>query len=326
MRKKQTTTKKGDVAGKESLSVVLSFRNEEEVIPELISRLDKVLCTEDIDYELIFVNDDSTDGSLEILRDYAERTSRVKVVNMARRFGQSECVLAGMKYATGDAVLYIDTDLQDPPEIIPELLNKWRAGADVVYTVRTKRQGEHPFKMWLTRQAYRAINAFSEVDLPVESGDFRLIDRKIRDLLLKFPETDAYIRGLVRWVGYRQEPVYYERAPRTSGECHFPLFTSAGPAKTFFAGLTSFTSAPVYFIFATGAIASVLSALGLLLIGIIALFSAVSKTVALVFFLIFLWGTGLFALGFVGIYVARTYKDVRQRPRFIVRDTIGFTD
>ena len=305
------------------ISVILSFLNEEDVLPELIKRVVDVLSNEPEDYEIIFVNDDSTDRSLELLMDARAANSRIKIINTSRRFGMVECILAGIKHANGDAVVYLDTDLQDPPEVIPKLLEKWRNGADVVYTVRTKREGENPIKMWLTRQAYRVIGSISEIDLPVDSGNFRLINRKICEQLLQLNEVEPYLRGLVRWIGFRQEVVYYKREARFAGDCHVPLF-GTGPAKEFMAGLTTFSVAPIFFVLGFGFTVTILSFAALAVILLSGVAGGLSGLAAFVIFLFFLWGSLLFAIGFVGVYVTRIYKDVRGRPRYIIKDTIGF--
>ncbi|MDA0654604.1 MAG: glycosyltransferase family 2 protein [Proteobacteria bacterium] len=210
----------------ERISVVLSLRNEEEVIPELVRRLEAALSALPLDYELIFVNDDSTDRSLDILREHAVGNPRVKVLTMSRRFGVFECTLAGIDYASGDAVVFMDADLQDPPEVIPQLVDKWRDGADMVYTVRTRRLGEHPLRMWFTRAAYRVIGAISEIDLPVEAGDFRLLSRRLVNEVVRLKESDPYLKGLVTWVGFNRAAVPYVREPRAAGTTHNPLFRS----------------------------------------------------------------------------------------------------
>ena len=314
------------VEGKTQLiSVVLSFRNEHGVIPELIRRLVAVLSALPMEYELIFVDDDSTDQSLDLLREHVRENYRIKVITMSRRFGVAECVLAGMKCASGDAVVYMDADLQDPPEVIPRLVEEWRGGADVVYTVRTQRHGENPLKVWVTRAAYKVIQAMSRLDLPIDAGDFRLVSRRVLKEFEQLTETDPYIRGLVRWVGFRQVPVYYERAPRAAGEAHFPVLRSWGPAKLFLTALTSFSEVPLYAMFVVGFIATMASVIGFVAVKVIALFdSSTSTWTDLVLFLLFLWGTLLAALGLVGIYVSRIFNDVRRRPRYIVKDTIGF--
>src|SRR4029434_8581223 len=170
------------------VSVVLSFRNEAENIPTLISRLSAVLVSQEVDYELLFVNDASTDQSLSVLLAERERNPRVKILNMSRRFGVAEGVMAGMASAGVDAVVYMDADLQDPPEVIPLLLDRWRDGADVVHTVRTRRLGENTLKITATRLAYRLIHSTSTIDLPVDGGDFKLLSRRAADHLLRLPE------------------------------------------------------------------------------------------------------------------------------------------
>jgi glycosyltransferase involved in cell wall biosynthesis len=295
------------------VSVVLSFRNEAENIPVLVARLAAMFATQSVDYELIFVNDASTDRSLEVLVAERQRNPRVRVLNLSRRFGVAEGVLAGMSAAAGDAVVYMDADLQDPPEVIPELLARWRAGADVVHTVRTRRHGENATKMFATRIAYRIIQYGSSIELPVDAGDFKLLSRKAVNRLLELRETDPYLRGLVVWLGYTQVLVPYERDARHAGRTHFPFF-SRNPWKTFALGLTSFSFMPIYACVALAAL-GVLAAVGLLV--------AASPIIALV---VFLWAILMAAVAVVGIYVIRIYKDVRGRPPFIVDSHIGFDD
>ncbi len=292
------------------ISVVLSFRNEADNIPTLIARLDKMFSSQPVAYELIFVNDDSTDRSLEILLKERERNPAVKVINMSRRFGVAEGVLAGMTAARGDAVVYMDADLQDPPEIIPALLDKWRQGADVVHTVRTHRKGESPLKMWATRLAYRVIQSGSAIELPVDAGDFKLLSRPAVNQLLQVRESDPYLRGLVVWLGFNQVFVPYERDARHAGRTHFPFF-SKNPWKTFVVGMTSFSFLPIYVCFALAVIGLAWSFFLLILSG--------PLLAALTFF----WATTLAAIGGLGIYLIRIYKDVRGRPQFIVKSTVG---
>jgi len=295
------------------VSVVLSFRNEAENIPVLVARLTAMFAGQGVDYELIFVNDASTDRSLEVLVAERQRNPRVRVLNLSRRFGVAEGVLAGMSAASGDAIVYMDADLQDPPEVIPELLARWRAGADVVHTVRTRRHGESPTKMFATRIAYRIIQYGSSIELPVDAGDFKLLSRKAVDRLLQLRETDPYLRGLVVWLGYTQVLVPYERDARHAGRTHFPFF-SRNPWKTFALGLTSFSFMPIYVCLA-------LSAMGALTAAVL-LFTASSMAA----FFVFLWSLLMAAVAVVGIYVIRIYKDVRGRPPFIVESRIGFDD
>src|SRR5262245_50138562 len=184
------------------VSIILSFRNEQEVLPELIERLKTALESVPIDYELMFINDDSTDGSRALLEGRAQTDPHIKLINMSRRFGVAECVLAGMARSRGDAVIMMDTDLQDPPELLPELIKKWREGADVAYTVRTRRAGEPQYKLVLTRWAYHVINWVANTNLPIEAGDFKLLSRRVADELVHLNEKDPYLRGLVTWLGF----------------------------------------------------------------------------------------------------------------------------
>lgn len=309
------------------LSVVLSFRNEAEVIPELIDRLDAAITGAGLDYELVFVNDASTDRSLAILEERRATNPRIKILNMSRRFGVAPCVMAGFHYARGDAVVYMDTDLQDPPELIPALVEKWRAGADVVYTVRTGRRGESRAKLALTRAAYRVIQRLSSIDLPVEAGDFRLLSRRVVDELLRLGEQELYMRGLVTWVGFRQEAVPYERQPRAGGVTHFPLLGSMGPITTFVAGFTSFSHAPLVLSLLLGVAFGGLAKLAIL--GMIVAWgigAPPSAAAVLVAIGVLCWATLLFGIGVLGLYVARIHREALGRPRYIVESAIGFEE
>lgn len=309
------------------VSVVLSFRNEEEVIPELISRLHKVLKSLPTDYELIFVNDDSTDLSLELLMKHRKQDKNIKIINMSRRFGVAPCVMAGFRYAKGDAVIYMDTDLQDPPELIPTLLQKWQEGADVVHTTRTKRKGENAFKTWLTRQAYKAINFISDIDIPENTGDFKLLSRRVVDKVVQLNEYDPFMRGLVRWVGFKQVQVFYEREPRFAGKTHFSLWRSIAAEKEFIRGITSFSAVPLYFALVIGFIVS-LGALVYLIYTLITELMGVHSPgwSAIMAAMLFLGGVILFTIGILGVYVGRIHHAVQNRPNYIVESAIGFEE
>jgi dolichol-phosphate mannosyltransferase len=305
------------------LSIVLSFRNEAAVIPELVSRLERALAPLAIEYELVFVNDASTDDSRGLLTGMRAARRRLRIINMSRRFGPSACAIAGLAFARGAGVVLMDADLQDPPELIPELVERWRAGADVVYTVRTKRQGESRLKMFGTRVAYRLVRAMSDIDLPVEAGDFRLLNRRVVDALLALPERTPYLRGLVTWVGFTQVPVYYERQPRFAGRTHFP-WSTATPWRTFVAGLTAFSSLPMIGLLPIGlAICLVSVAAAVLLFVKGSGGDAVRIDRWLLVAVAFLGGFQIASLGIVGIYLARVHDDVRGRPRYIVESIIG---
>jgi dolichol-phosphate mannosyltransferase len=307
------------------LSVVLSFRNEEEVLPELVRRLQQAAAGLPADCEFIFVNDASTDRSLELLTQAARADARLKIVNLSRRFGVVEGFLAGMGYAHGGAVVTMDSDLQDPPELIPELVDKWLAGWDVVYTVRTARAGESRMKTFLTRQAYKLIRMAANEDLPVEAGEFRLITRRVLDEVLKLNENDPYLRGLVWYMGFKRTPVFYKRAARAKGQTHFPLLRSKGPLLTFASGLTSFSVLPLVAFVAMGLGLTCLAALAALVLCAMKLAATyVAGWCWIVTALAFFSGLQLMGIGTVGLYLGRVYRDVRNRPRFLVADTVGF--
>lgn len=312
-----------DRAGRVLISIVLSFRNEAETIRPMIKRLDAALSGEQADYEIIYVNDASTDASLSVLLDERSRNPRVKVLNLSRRFGVAEGVLAGMAAVNGNIVVYMDADLQDPPELIPVMLAKWRAGADVVHTVRTKRHGEHPLKMWATRVGYRAIQFGSTVELPVNAGDFKMLSRHVVEHLLTLRESDPYLRGLVAWIGFNQTFITYEREARHAGNTHFPFF-SRGPWKAFLVGFSSFSFMPVYL---SGIMAVVGFLLSLVLTGaglvMMLTGSANGQTLLIAGGIGLLWATAVGSVAAVGLYVVRIYNDVRRRPPFIVASAIG---
>jgi dolichol-phosphate mannosyltransferase len=232
-----------------------------------------------------------------------------------------------MQIARGDAVVYMDTDLQDPPELIPTLVARWREGADVVYTVRTSRQGESVWKMRVTRAAYRAIQLASDIELPIEAGDFKLLSRRVVDQLIALGEQDLYVRGLVTWMGFRQVAVPYERQPRGAGEAHFPLLRSWGPISSFVAGVTSFSHAPLIAFLLLGLAGVALSMLALALLLLAGVVGAAASSIAwLVAFGLLLWSTLALGIGVIGLYLARIHREVLGRPRYIVESAIGFDE
>jgi dolichol-phosphate mannosyltransferase len=313
-------------ANHSSLSVVLSFRNEEENLSELIHRLHKSLQPLGLDYEFVFVNDASTDGSLELLTAKSKEDCHVKIINMSRRFGGGECLLAGMKYSQGDAVVFMDTDLQDPPEVIPQLVERWREGAEVVYTTRLTRDGENAFKMWVTKLAYRFLRKVSDVDLPVDSGDFKLLSRRVVSELVKMNEPDPFLRGLVPWVGFKQVPVLYHREKRFAGETHFPLYRS-GPVKAFLCGLTSFSHVPLHFLLVVGLVTFFAGSLFLAAVfGFSILQGAWQASNGMMAMILFLGGGQLLGIGILALYLGRIYREVRKRPNYIIESRVGFEE
>lgn len=304
------------------LSVILSFRNEETNIPELVKQVSAAANSiEALSLEFVFVNDDSTDRSLELLRDL-QRTYPIRIVNMSRRFGVTPCVLAGFENARGDIVITMDSDLQDPPTLIPEMVARYRAGAEVVHTTRTHRDGESAFKMWVTKRAYRIINYFSDIHLPENTGDFKLLSRRVVKQMLRLSESDPYMRGLSVWVGFNQDFVLYRRQVRFTGTTHFPLL-SRGPVTEFVRGLASFSAAPLYFALLTGFTTTALS-VGLVIYALIAklIGTAVQGTSGILIAISFFSGIILFTIGLIGLYVGRIYNEVKGRPRYIVKEVI----
>ena len=240
------------------ISLVFSFRNEEKNLPILVQRIESTLNKlENWKYELIFVNDASDDNSENVLQDL-QKKHPITIINMSRKFGNVPCVIAGFKHANGDVIIYMDSDLQDPPEVIPNLLEEYDNGADVVHTIRTKREGENKIKLFITKIAYKIINYLADIPLPIEAGDFKLISKKALNKILDQNEFRPYIRGLSVWVGFNQEYVEYVRESRFDGKTKFPLL-SAGPFNQFISGITAYSLKPLYFGIIVGMISIIFS-------------------------------------------------------------------
>lgn len=314
------------------ISVVLSFWNEADVLPELIRRLRAAFAGlleagEIGAYELIFVNDASTDRSEWILRDAARGRDDLKLINMSRNFGVSPCVIAGMLHARGDAVIYMDADLQDPPELIPELVRVWKSepDVDVVHTVRKSRAGETRLKLAITRLGYAILRSVSTIDLPLEAGDFKLLSRRAVELVSQFREKRPFLRGLVCWIGFEQRIVHYHRQPRFAGRTKFRVLGLKVIRNFIDSAVISFSDVPLKASTALGALFSCGSLLYMLwmLGGWLAGAEAPgwSATLAAV---LFLGGVQLLSIGILGTYVASIFLEAKGRPNFIVRDTAGF--
>jgi len=314
------------------ISVVLSFYNEESVIPELLSRMRAVfsaLMEAQIigAYELIFVNDNSNDRSEALLRAEVAQGD-VVLVNMTRNFGVSECVMAGLNQSTGDAVIYMDADLQDPPELIPKLIEAWQADPEVgvVYTTRTRRKGEHFLKMWITKLGYRLINLISDIDLPADSGDFKLLSRVVVDRLLELKEDKPYMRGLVSWVGYKQVQVFYEREARFDGRenTKMPVLSKRVLYYWLDRALISFSDAPLKAILLLGL---VLSCVSLSYIGVIIVQKIMGWYVpgwpALMSAILLSGGIQMMMLGFVGLYVGAIFRETKRRPQYLIKEVVS---
>ena len=302
------------------LSVVFSFRNEEGNIKELVNRinisLEKLI---NWNYELIFVNDNSTDNSESILLELQKKYP-IRIINMSRNFGVDPCVLAGFRNAKGDAIVYLHTDLQDPPEIIPDLIKKHEEGFDVVHTVRTKRKGESKFRMLVTRIAYLLINILSDINLPIEAGDYKLISRKALDKILNQREFRPYVRGLSVWVGFKQTFYKYERQARGSGKSKMPLL-SEGPVTDFVNGITSYSLKPLYIGIFFGFLSIIISVL-LIIYAFYLKFNnlAVPGSTSIIIAVSFFSGILLFTLGVMGIYLARIFEQTKGRDQYVIKE------
>jgi len=316
------------------LSVVFSFRNEEETLPELIDRTTAMLRSlEDAGElsgsEIIFVDDDSVDRSAAIIRERADRDPRIRMVTTSRRFGVSPCVLAGMQYAVGDAVVYLDADLQDPPELIPELVRAWRSGGDVdvVHTQRTARDGETWLKLSITRLGYFLLQRLSSIPIHREVGDFKLLSRRAVDHLLQLKEANPFLRGLVSWIGFKQVIVPYERHERFAGVTKFPILDSKVIANFLNSALISFSDAPLKLSLGLGVITFVMAAAYAVFI-VIAKFCGMTVPGYAALTIILLVSLSLQAIfhGVAGLYLYAIFLETKNRPRYLIRETFGFED
>jgi len=306
------------------ISIVVPCFNEEEVIRHTYRRLLEILEVDTSeDYELVFVDDGSRDDTLTVLRALQSGDSRVRVVALSRNFGHQVAVTAGLEHAAGDAVVLIDADLQDPPEVIGEMLTRWRAGVDVAYGMRIERQGETPFKLWTAKTFYRLINRVSDIAIPLDTGDFRLMDRKVVDALLDMPEKDRFIRGMVAWLGFRQEAVRYCRSARLAGETKYPLRKMLRFATD---GIFSFSLVPLRIAGSMGLATAALAMLGVLYALVLRMLTHVWVPGWTLLFIAcsFLGGMQLVFLGVLGEYVGRVYGEVKRRPLYVVRERMGF--
>ena len=306
------------------LSVVAPCFNEEAVLRETHRRLVATLeAVPDLDFELVYIDDGSRDATLNVLRELQHADARVRVLALSRNFGQQMAVTAGLAEAAGDAVVVIDADLQDPPEVIPQMLDRWREGADVAYGVRTKREGETRFKRWTASAFYRLLACLTDISIPLDTGDFRLMDRTVVNAFLAMPERDRFVRGMVAWLGFRQEPVPYRRAARVAGETGWPLRNMLRLATD---GLVSFSLLPLRLATWLGLLAAGLALSGIVYALVLRLCTAVwvSGWTSLLIAVLFLGGVQLLMLGLLGEYVGRIYGEVKHRPLYLVEERLGF--
>lgn len=321
-----TTNGRRPDSSRPTFSVVAPVYNEEQLLPEFYRRTVTMLEALGEPFEIVLVNDGCRDRSPEIMRDLHAQDSRVKIVNFSKNFGHQLAITAGIDHARGAAVVIIDSDLQDPPEVIPELIKRWREGYQVVYAVRAEREGETWFKQITATTFYRLIARITNVDIPVDTGDFRLMDRRVVDALSSMREHHRFMRGMSAWVGFQQTGVPYKRDARTAGETKYPLRKML---KFALDGITSFSYLPLQLATYTGFIITILSLIGIILTIVLRLIPGVyafeGQATTLVTVL-FLGGVQLIFLGIIGEYLGRIYDEVKRRPLYIVAETLGFEE
>jgi glycosyltransferase involved in cell wall biosynthesis len=305
-------------------SIIAPIYNEEGNIQVLYDRISAVMDSTGETWELITINDGSRDRSVELIEALAAKDSRVKLINFARNFGHQIAVTAGLNHASGEAVIVIDADLQDPPELILEMIERWKAGYEVVYAVREERKGESWFKLFTAKVFYRLINRLTDVDIPLDTGDFRLMDEKVVAALNAMPEHNRFIRGLTSWIGFKQTGVTYVREARFSGETKYPLKKMVRFAMD---AITGFSYFPLQIMVYVSLILGVLAVLAIPIIAILRLvvgFNFLGGQVTNIILMLVLSAFELFFLFIMGQYVARIYDEVRGRPLYIVATKTNF--
>ena len=306
-------------------SIVIPLYNEESGIAVLVDKLQEIIAQFDGPAEVVLVDDGSKDRTYDLAREVTEKDHRFKLLQFSRNFGHQMAITAGMDAASGDAVIIMDADLQDPPYVVLQMIEKWQEGYEVVYGLREHRQGEKLFKTTTASVFYGLLHRIADIDTPVDVGDFRLVDRKALNAFLQMRENNRYVRGMFSWVGFRQTGVPYVREERFSGKTHYTLSKMVKLASN---GIMGFSTAPLRLALNTGlflAVASVIYgivAISLKLAGV----SLVPGYASLLFAVTFLSGIQLAVMGVVGLYVGRIYDEARQRPLYIIRESHGFTE
>ncbi|GIM46618.1 putative glycosyltransferase YkcC [Collibacillus ludicampi] len=304
-------------------SIIIPVYNEEEVVAVTYERLKEVMDSTNECYELLFINDGSKDRTAQIILELCMKDDTVKLINFSRNFGHQIAISAGMDHAAGQAIVVIDADLQDPPELILDMIEKWKEGYDVVYATRKKRKGETWFKKWTAAVFYRVLRSMTEVDIPVDTGDFRLIDRKVCDAMKKVKEKNRFVRGLVSWVGFRQTAIEYIREERFAGKTKYPLRKMI---KLSLDAITTFSHKPLKLATYLGFLLSSVSFLYLIFAVFERLFTpnTVSGWTSIVATSLFFNGTILIILGIIGEYIGRIYDETKNRPLYIIDSKVGF--
>jgi dolichol-phosphate mannosyltransferase len=304
-------------------SLIIPIYNEEETIPELYRRVSDVMDSLDDSVELILINDGSRDRSLNLMRELQERDARVCYISFARNFGHQAAVTAGLNFARGQVIVVLDADLQDPPELIPKMIESWQAGYHVVYAQRTKRKKESWFKRLTAYVFYRLLRRLADVDIPADTGDFCLMDRQVVDVLNSMPERNRYIRGLRAWIGFRQTAVKFERDPRFAGEVKYTFKKSLALAIN---SLVSFSKIPLRISTYLG----LFSALIALFMALLVLYwrlqqpdSPVTGLATILIAVFFLGSVQLIGIGILGEYIGRIYEEVKGRPAYTIAEIAG---
>ena len=306
-------------------SVIIPAYNEEEAIAETYRRVTAVMEGMGEAYELIFVNDCSRDQTAHIIAAFCATDSSVRLINLSRNFGHMPAISAGMANARGAAIFVIDADLQDPPEVFPQMAEKWREGFHVVYGRRKKREGESWFKKWSAKVFYRFINKMTTIELPVDTGEFRLIDRKVCDAVNRLPEKNRYIRGLVSWVGFKQAAVEYDRQERFAGQTKYPVRKMISFAMD---AITAFSYKPLKLATTLGFLMSLFSFIYMLQILYERFFTdrVITGWASTMVAILFTQGIVMMILGLMGEYIGRIYEEIKNRPSYIIQEIVGQYD
>ena len=309
------------------VSVVIPMYYEEEVAEECYKRVKSVLNSlENYDHEIVFINDGSKDKTLEILEQIANKDEKIRVISFSRNFGHQCAVTAGIKYVTWDAIVIIDADLQDPPELIPEMLKYWEDGFEVIYGKRKSREGESKFKLLTAKLFYKTLNSLSDVEIPKDTGDFRLVDRKVIDVINSLPEHNKFLRGLFSWVGFNQTAFEYERKERFAGKTKYPLKKMIKLAGD---GILSFSTKPLKVVGILGGLSVIISFIVLIYSILSYAFNWNNLTpgwTSLMVTITFLFGITLISIWMLSEYIARIYDEVRGRPQYIIKKKINIEE
>lgn len=308
----------------DKISIVVPMYNEQEVAIEFYNRVTKVLENINLNYEIIVVNDGSRDKTLEILLELIKRDEHIKIINFSRNFGHQAAITAGIENATGDAIITIDADLQDPPEVIVNLIEKWQEGFDIVYAKRKSRKVDSFFKRYTAEMFYKVLNKLSDTNIPENVGDFRLISKRVQEVFIKLPEKDRFIRGMFAWMGFKQAFVEFDRKARFAGKTKYPLKKML---KLALSGIIGFSTKPLRLILKLGFATTFISFL-------LMVYAIVTKILgytthgwsSLMVTITFIGGIQLLSLGIVAEYMAKIYGEVKARPVYIIMDKYGTID